>query len=131
MFKKMAVLLFLALFSANLCGCAVALLAGGALVGGLGTSHWVSGKLVQEVDTPYDKTIQASKSALESLGLDIVRATKKRNIAQVMSKYTDGKTIWIDIHNVADSAARLEIRVGAISDKEAAQIILDRIKRYL
>ena len=131
MLKRMWVLLFLALFSVNLCGCAVALLAGGALVGGLGTAHWSAGKLTQEVDSPYDKTIQASKSALESLGLDIVRVTKKKNIAQVMSKYTNGKTIWVDIHNVSESAARVEIRVGAISDKEAAQIILDRIKKYL
>ena len=131
MFKKMAVLMFLALFSLSLCGCAVALLAGGALVGGLGTAHWASGKLTQEVDVPYEKTIEASKSALESLGLDIVRVTKKKNIAQVMSKYTDRKTIWIDIHNVSQTVSRIQIRVGAISDKEAAQIILDRIKKYL
>lgn len=77
------------------------------------------------------RCLKATKSALQSLKLKVTKETVEEKIVQVMSNYTDGRTIWIDIHRISETASRIEIRVGAAGDKEAARKILDRIIRYL
>ena len=128
MFKKTIVLVISVLWLMNMCGC-VALLAGAA--GGAGTAAWLSGKLSQEVNASFDKTLKAAKSALRSFKLKVTKETIEEKVAQVMSNYTDGRTIWIDIHRVSESTSRVEVRVGATGDKDIARKILDRIIRYL
>ncbi len=113
----------------NVYGC-VALLAGAA--GGAGTAAWLSEKLSQEVSAPFDKAIKASLLALRSLNLEVTKETKQEHIAQLMSKYTDGKTIWIDIRRLTDTSSRIDIRVGAVKgDKEASSKILKEISKNL
>ena len=128
MFKKLAISVLLLALVPCLCGCFV-LLAGAA--GGAGTAAWLSNKLTQEVNAPFDKSIDASKSALKSLKLIVEKETKKDNVAQIMSNYSDGKTIWIDIHNLTPKTSRIEVRVGVAGDEEAARKIMDKILRYL
>jgi hypothetical protein len=128
MLKKSILIIFLILFLVNVSGCA-ALLAGA--VGGAGTAGWLSGKLIQEVKAPSEKALRAVKSALKSLKLNVIKESKGENIIQVISKYSDGRKVWIDIHRLSSSTSRLEVRVGAVGDKEAARKILDKIIRYL
>lgn len=120
--------IILALFLVNMCGC-VALLAGTA--GGVGTATWLSGKLIQEVNVPLDKSVKAAESALKSLGLEINKETKTETVAQITSKYNDGRLVWIDIHRVSRSSSRIEVRVGVPGDKDAAANILNKIERFL
>ncbi len=124
MFKKTIALLVSGLLLISMSGC-VAILAGAA--GGVGTATWLSGKLSREVNASFERTLEATKSALKSLRLGVRKETKKEDVAQVMSNYTDGRTIWIDIHKVSESISRVEIRVGAAGDKEVARKILNRI----
>lgn len=131
MLKKLLVLIFLASLSLNMCGCAGLFLAGGAVAGGLGTARWLSTKVVEEVDAPLEKAIEAARLALDSLGQDIVKEIEKVKVAQIMSHYSDGRTIWIDIHEVSPSTSRVEVRVGAVSNRQAARKILDSIKEHL
>lgn len=127
--KRIALLIAAAVFLANIYGC-VALLAGAA--GGAGTAVWLGGKLSQEVNTPFERTVKATKLALQSLKLEITKETTGQNIAQIMSKYSDGKTIWVDIRRITEASSKIEVRVGAVSgDKAAADRILKRIERYL
>lgn len=128
MFRKAVALLCLVLLLVNVYGC-IALLATAA--GGAGTAAWLSGKLSQEVNAPFERATAAAKSGLKSLGLKITKETVKENTAQVMSNYTDGKTIWVDIHRISQSASKVEVRVGATGDQDAASKILDKIRRYL
>ncbi len=126
--KIVAVLSVIACLTA-MSGC-VFLLAGAA--GGAGTAFWLSGKLSQEVNAPFERTIKAAKSALKSLRLEIDKETVAENVAQITGKYGDGRTIWIDIHRVTEASSKIEVRVGAVSpDKEAADKILKKIMRYL
>jgi uncharacterized protein DUF3568 len=122
----MAAFLFLYAISAS--GC-IALLAGAGA--GAGTSHWLSGKLVQEVDVAFDKVIAASQKGLEALDLDITKKTVKGDVAQTMAEYTDGSTVWVDVHRVLTNTSRIEVRVGVRGDKEAARKILDQIEKNL
>ena len=129
MIKRVVVLMLTGLLLMNIYGC-VALLAGAA--GGVGTAVWLSEKLTQEVNAPFDRTVKAAKSALKSFKLEVTKETSEKNVAQIMSKYSDGKTIWIDIHRITESSSKIEVRVGAVSsDKRAADKILKRIIRYL
>lgn len=128
MLKKIGLLVLIVSFSINMHGCT--LLLGGA-AGGAGTAAWLSGKSIQEVDASLGRALKAVKSALKSLRLNIVKETIKESVAQVMSNYTDGKTIWVDVHRISDSVSRIEVRVGVTGNKEAEQKILKRITRYL
>ena len=129
MFKKILAFFYLGLLLFNVSGCFL-LLAGAA--GGTGTAVWLSGKLTEQVNAPFERTIKAAKSALKSLRLDITKETKNDNVCQIKGKYTDGDTIWIDVRKITEMSSRIEVRVGAVSsNKEAADKILKRIVRYL
>ena len=128
MIKKIFLFMVMVLFLVNIYGC-VALLAGAA--GGAGTAVWLSGKLTQEVNFSSDKSLKAVRSALDSLGLPINKETKKDEVIQIISKYADGKTIWIDIRPISLQASRIDVRVGAITDEEASRKIMDKILKYL
>lgn len=129
MAKKVLVLIFASLLLINIYGC-VAILAGAA--SGAGTAVWLSEKLSQEVNASFEQTIKATKSALKSLRLAVTKETIEQNVAQIMSKYTNGKTIWIDVRRVTESSSKVEVRVGAVKgDKAAADKILKRIMQYL
>lgn len=129
MAKRIIGVIFSIFLLLNIAGC-IALLAGAA-VGGVGATTWLSGKLIQEVNAPFDRALNAAKSALKSLQLNIVKETIKTDVAQVMSNYTDGRTIWVDIHRVSLLISRVEIRVGAAGDKAAARKIMNKIVNYL
>jgi len=129
MLKKIGAAIFVGFLLFNLYGCFL-LLAGAA--GGTGTAAWLSGKLIQEVNAPFDTAIKTAKSALKSLRLEVTKETKEEAVAQIMSKYNDGRTIWIDIHKITDKSSKIEVRVGAMaSDKAAASKIMKRITQYL
>ncbi|MEK6714645.1 MAG: DUF3568 family protein [Candidatus Omnitrophota bacterium] len=127
--NRILVLILISFLLMNVCGC-VAILAGTA--GGVGTAAWLSGKLTQDVNAPFEHVIKAAKSALESLKLTVEKETVEKNSGQIISKYSDGKNIWIDIHRLTPTRSRIEIRVGVVSpDKEAADKILKAIIKYL
>jgi hypothetical protein len=128
MVKRAFAFIGLGLLLMSTCGCL--LLAGAA--GGTGTAVWLSEKLTQEVNAPFDRSVRAAKSALKSLNLEITKETTKDTVAQIMGKYTDGRTIWIDVRKITDASSKIEVRVGAVGgDKEAADKIMKRILRYI
>lgn len=129
MLKKVMVFIFSGLLALNMCGCA-ALLVGA--VGGAGTAVWLSGKLTQQFHCPYERTVNAAKTAMRSLKLEITKETREEKIAQLKSKNSDGKEIWIDIRKITEDSTKVDVRVGAVSpDKEAADKILKRIQSCL
>ncbi len=129
MFKKLAVIVASGFLLLNICGCFL-LLAGA--VGGTGTAVWLSGKLTQQFNASYDRTVNATRSALKSLDLEIAKEAKEANVTTFRSHYTDGKEIWIDVRRVTEFSTKVEVRVGAVSqDKAAAEKILKKIQSYL
>ncbi|MBP7216913.1 MAG: DUF3568 family protein [Candidatus Omnitrophica bacterium] len=126
--QKLILIVIAAWLLVNAYGC-IAILAGAA--GGAGTAAWLSGKLTQEVQAPYERTIAAAKKALTSLKLDLIKETREDAVTQLKSKYTDGKEVWIDVRRITGASSKIEVRVGVMSDREAADVILKRILRYL
>ncbi len=129
MCKKIIVFVFSGFLLLNIYGC-FAVLAGGAA--GAGTAVWLSDKLTQQFNASYERTINSAEEALRSLKLTITKEAKETRVTQLKSTYTNGKEIWIDIHKITENSTKVEVRVGAVSsDKEAADMILKRIQRYL
>jgi len=129
MLKRIILFICLIMLSVTLCGC-VALLAGAA--GGAGTAYWLSEKLTQDVNTPYNRVIQATHKALDSLKLPLIKETTSAEVTQIISKDINSKTIWIDLKPTTKAATRIEVRVGAAkSDKKTAHEIMNKIQRYL
>lgn len=128
MTKKIFLVFMLLLLIVSVSGCFF--LIGGA-AGGAGAAVWLSGKLSYEVNAPFERTVEAAKDALESFKFKIEKETTTHEVAQLISKYSDGRQIWIDVHRAAPDKSRVEVRVGAAGDKGASQQILERIQRYL
>jgi len=128
MAKKVSVFILSIFLLINVCGC-VAVLAGAAAGGG--TAIWLTGKLTKEVSEPFEKSLAAAKQALKSMGLRIEKETITDSVAQIRSKYTDGRGIWVDIHPLTQGSSRIEVRVGAAGDKEVSRKIMDKICAYL
>jgi hypothetical protein len=130
MIKRIIVFVFSGWLLLNLYGC-FALIAGTA-AGGAGTAVWLTDKLTQQFNAPYDLTIKAAENALKSLRLELTKESRAIRITQLRSKYTDGREIWIDIRKITENSTKVEVRVGVInSDKAAASEILKRIQDYL
>ncbi len=129
MFKKITVFVLSSFLLLNICGC-VALLAGA--VGGAGTAVWLSGKLTQQFNASYERTVNAAESALKSLDLEIAKKAQEAKVTTFRSHYTDGKEIWIDVRRITETSTKVEVRVGGVSpDKEACAKILNKIRDYL
>ncbi len=128
MLKNVMLLILSTMLMLNLSGCFL-FVAGAA---GGGTAIWLSGKMTQEFQAPYQRIIDSTKLALQSLDLEIVSEKQDEKVTQIKSRYTDGKEIWIDIHRMTENSTKVEVRVGAVnSDKEASSKILKRIQENL
>ncbi|MFA6281098.1 MAG: DUF3568 family protein [Candidatus Omnitrophota bacterium] len=126
--KKILNLIFIGSLLLNSSGC-VALVAGAA--GGVGTAFWLEGKVSEEVNVSIKGGVKAVTAALRDMRLENTKTTIKDDAAQIKSKYTDGRIIWIDIKRITDTSSKIEIRVGMKGDKEVSTKILNRIKNYI
>ena len=123
MFKRMLFCILGFILMLHMYGCA--LLVAGA-VGGVGTAVWLSDKLVQDVNAPFERSIKAAKAAFAKLNMSITKETSDDNVSQLISEYY-GKKVWVDVHKVSSSASRIEVRVGLTGDEQAAREILNKI----
>ena len=126
--KQISLLMILLLGVVPLSGCL--LLAAGAAGGG-GTAVWMSEKAVQETNASLEQGFTAARNALKALGFEITKEVRKSRVAQVKGRYTDGKTIWIDVHLIGSNRIKIGVRVGMIGDDEAESRILNKIMSYL
>lgn len=130
MFRNVAQLVILLALLVSLSGCWVAAVGVGAVVG-VGGTVWVEGKLKQDLPASKSKAEAATTKALNALGINITKTISKEILAQIRAEYTDGRSVWIDIHRVSDNSSYIEIRVGASGDREASEKILSKIQSYL
>ena len=125
--RKMFVFFLSVLVLVNVYGCA-ALVVGA--VGGAGTAAWLSGKISQDLDYSRDRVADAARSALKTLNLHIDKDTRAEDVTQIMSRYTDDNTIWIDVRPISRTRSTIEIRVGT-GNKDASRKLLEATKNFL
>ena len=101
-------------------------------VAGVGTAYWLSEKLTQLFDVPYDQVVAATERALLFLKLPILKEEKTAEVTQFKSVYAIEQDVWVDVRRVSDASTKVEVRVGTVSpNKDAAEKILRQIKRSL
>jgi len=131
MVRKIGLFLILVMCSLNFSGC-IFLLAGGAVVvGGVGTAKWLSDKLVEEVNASYDRATQGARDGLNDLKLDITKVTTTDAVTEINCKYSDGRSVWVNIYHVSSNVSRLEVRVGVWGGQSEARQVLDGILEHL
>jgi hypothetical protein len=124
MVRKIFLSLIMVSCALNLTGC-IPLLAGG------GAAKWLTDKLVQNVNATYEQTIDAARSGLTALNLNITKENSSTKATQLRAQYTDGRKVSVDILSMGGDKARLEIRVGMVNGQEESRKILNSIIPYL
>lgn len=101
------------------------LLAAGAA--GVGTAKWLSDKVSEEVDRPMANVAMAAKDALQGMRLKVYKETNAAEVTQLLAKYTDGRQVWVDVHQLSANNSRVDVRVGWASGTADARDILKKI----
>jgi len=136
MLRKLSLCFLVVLTSLNFSGCVFLLIpAAIGVVGGvgigIGTAKWLSDKLVEQVPVPYEKTVDGVRDGLKDLQLEITKQTATDNLTQINSKYSDGRTVWVNVVHVSASVSRIEVRVGVWGGQKEARTILDKILAHV
>jgi hypothetical protein len=130
MFKRLGHMGLSLALAIQISGCAGAVLvAGGAA--GVGAVVWVKGKLEQELSVPLPTVYSATLAALKQFELPIQEKKKDQLVAKVESQLADGKRVWIDIRSLAESSAKITIRIGMFGDQSRSRRLLEAIRRNL
>jgi len=120
---------FLLLLCLCLTSCAGLLLGAAAGVGGY---KWYEGALTVVYQAPYEKTWDASLKALEDMGLTIENKTEKLGSGTISTKEdTNNKKVTIKVEYKSAEETELTIRVGLFGDKNASNLIKDKIEGIL
>lgn len=124
--QKICVFIILTL-CLGLSGCWFAL--GGAAGGG--TAIYFKGRLQEDIGRNMHTVHEATRSALNSLGLDISKEEKKVDSTSFEAKYPDGTNVWINTKYLSANSTQVTIRVGVLGDESRSRQIWDQTRRNL
>ncbi len=117
LFKRLFMFVLLGFIAVNFCGCIF-------FVASLAESY----KAKQDFNISYSEGIDVVKETLISQGLKFEEAIIKPNIAVVKGKYSDERTMYIEIIKISDDECSIKIRVGTTeAGKKDAQELLEAI----
>lgn len=111
----------------GLSGCWFAI--GGAAGGG--TAIYFKGRLQENIGRNMHTVHEATRSALNSLELDISKEEKKVDSTSFEAKYPDGTNVWISTRYLSANSTEVTIRVGFLGDESRSRQIWDYIRRNL
>ena len=124
MFKKIITLAVLIPFI--LSGCAAAIFIGGAAIG-VGGYKYFNGSLIVIYQAPFDKTWDASKSAIESLGYTIYERNRKIASGSIVTTGSVKERVKLSLKYVSVDETEVKIRVGLMGEEETSNKIKDKI----
>jgi hypothetical protein len=124
--RRMLVAACLAVSVAGLSGCILA--AAGA---GAGAIAYVRGDLDANLDSTYDKAVEASRKALADLEFIRISENKDALKAVLVSRTAMDKKVEITISNSANRLTNIKIRVGIFGDEQVSRTILEKIRARL
>jgi hypothetical protein len=125
MLQKTALIAVLMFSVINFSGC-IFLAAGAA---GAGTAKWLSDKVTQEIDSPREKVVKASKDVLKSNRINVYKVASDNNMTQLQAKNQEGKQVWVDIRAIASGLTKVDVRVGYLDGEADARKILEQISQ--
>jgi hypothetical protein len=120
MFKKISLLVISTIIAISFSGCVF-------VAASMRESH----KAKQNFDLPYTTALEMTKKALISLDLEFEEAIIKPDIAVVKGKYTNKRTMYIEIFRISYNESEISVRVGtSAAGKIDAQKILETIREH-
>ena len=107
-------------------GCAPLAFIGGAALG-VGGYKYYNGALIVIYKASFNKTWDASVSALENLDYQIYESNKKMTSGTIITTGTLKERIKLSLKYVSLEETEVTIRVGLMGDKAASNKIKDKI----
>ena len=107
-------------------GCAPLAFIGGAALG-VGGYKYYNGALIVIYKASFNKTWDASVSALENLDYQIYESNKKMTSGTIITTGTLKERIKLSLKYVSLEETEVTIRVGLLGDKAASNKIKDKI----
>ncbi|NIQ37758.1 MAG: DUF3568 family protein [Proteobacteria bacterium] len=98
---------------------------------GLGTYSYVKGELKVLYPFPYDRTWDASLTALEKLNINVTSQQRDALNGRIKGRRGDGKGVLIKIENKGLDVTEVGIRVGTFGDQDASRKIQQTIINVL
>ena len=115
------------LLASCLCGCAVAVVGGGAAA----TYVWLSGWLKGAVDAPLAETEQAARTVFDELGLVAVEGTVDKLEGNLSAIMASGKKVRVKLKAVDFDTTEVRVRVGTFGDRSISEQIMRHLQREL
>jgi hypothetical protein len=116
-------------------GLAGVLASGGCLAvaagAGAGTYAYVTGSLKATLDRPLDKSYDASRAAVKSLGFTETTAASDALQGRVEATMADNTSVTIRLNRLSDASTEVVIRVGTFGDRARSIAIYDEIRKGL
>lgn len=121
----LAVLLFLS------SGCGALILAGAGAAAGIAGYKYYEGALIVVYEAPFKKTWDASRQVLKEMNCSIDRSEHDITSGTLWGEFKDGKTINIKLNYESSDETKVSIRVGVFGDKEASNVVKEKIRKIL
>ncbi|MDZ7700040.1 MAG: DUF3568 family protein [Deltaproteobacteria bacterium] len=121
----LAVLLFLST------GCGAVILAGAGAAAGVAGYKYYDGALIIVYEAPFKKTWDASRQALKEMDCTIGRSEHDITSGSLWGEFGDGKQVNIKLNYESADKTRVSIRVGVFGEKEASNLIKEKIRKIL
>jgi hypothetical protein len=110
-----------------LCGCSTAVLVGVGAGAGVGTYSYLRGELTMDYPYAYDRTWNASLTALDRLEIEVTSRQRDALGGKITAQRSDGKPVVLKIRDKGLGVTTVGIRVGSFGDREASRKIHETI----
>jgi len=98
---------------------------------GIGGYKYHNGVLTVIYEAPYMETWEASLTAVQEMGLRIIKSAHDLTTGTIEAKRIDNKSVTIRVEYKSSKETKVGIRVGIFGDKEASNVIKEKIRRVL
>lgn len=98
---------------------------------GIGGYKYHNDMLTVIYEAPYMETWKACLKAVDEMGLHLLKSAHDLTAGTIEAKRADGKDVQIKVEYKSSKETRVDIRVGIFGDKEASNIIKEKIRQVL
>jgi hypothetical protein len=130
--KSIVAAIFLALFGVSLIasGCATGLTSKKPATTADGYG-WTRGNLILTTIHSISECHDATRSALASLGIDVVSDETDKLSGKIEGRGPEGESVTVNLIPQGLYVTRIEVRVGSPGSRADSELIADSIHRYL
>ncbi len=100
-------------------------------VAGCQTARQVTGTQFTHFSAEPDRVVDAAKSAMEELDLQMITSTSSKLDGQIEAKTAQGKSVSVTVNREAEGVSKVSIKVGVLGDETISHAILEKTRARL